>query len=134
VSVSEGQRMELSRWLEDRMGTDRAASLMAMLPPSGWSEVATKQDLAELEQRQSLRFDAIDQRFDAIDQRFSGIDQRFVSIDQRFVSIDQRFESMDRSLDQIHQAIRSQTDRYISWILASHGFLLSAAAIFAALT
>jgi hypothetical protein len=126
VSVSEGQRMELSRWLEDRMGTDRAASLMAMLPPSGWSEVATKQDLAELEQRQTLRFDAIDQRFDAIDQRFSGIDQRFVSIDQRF-------ESMDRSLDQIHQAIRSQTDRYISWILASHGLLLSAAAIFAAL-
>jgi hypothetical protein len=38
---------------------------MEMLPPVGWADVATKHDLAALEQRLDLRLAMIDQRIDA---------------------------------------------------------------------
>ena len=67
-----------------------------MTPPVGWADVATKHDLAALEERMDLRFAGVNQRFDSLDERFASIDQRFASIDQRFVSIDQRFASIDQ--------------------------------------
>ena len=36
---------------------------MQHLPPVGWSDVATKQDLAQLEERIELRFEKLDERF-----------------------------------------------------------------------
>jgi hypothetical protein len=63
MSISEGQRHELHEGLVEAIGRERADSLMSMLPPVGWAEVATKQDLTGLEQRMNLRFDLMEQKF-----------------------------------------------------------------------
>jgi len=54
----EHSRVEATQALSDAMGARAAAALMECIPPFGWHEIATKRDLAELEERMSLRFDA----------------------------------------------------------------------------
>lgn len=43
--VSEFQRHEVFKWLEQQMGPERAATMMDLLPPVGWGDLATKRDL-----------------------------------------------------------------------------------------
>lgn len=50
MAVTEESRHELYRYLIETMGEERAATLMAHLPPVGWADVATKQDLVALRQ------------------------------------------------------------------------------------
>ena len=40
----------------------------------GWADVATRHDLAGLEQRMELRFTHIEERFNAVNERFTGLD------------------------------------------------------------
>ncbi|HWC32562.1 MAG TPA: hypothetical protein VG709_05480, partial [Actinomycetota bacterium] len=56
--VDEARRHRLFRRLEDVLGAEEAESLMEHLPPLGWGDVATKQDLARLEDR--LRRDMLE--------------------------------------------------------------------------
>lgn len=72
MAVDERARHEPHRKLEEVLGPDQAATLMAHLPPVGWADVATKHDqillkgdLAQLEGRMLIRFDAQDARFDS---------------------------------------------------------------------
>jgi hypothetical protein len=41
VTVDERRRHDLYVVLESKLGTDRADTLMSMLPPVGWADVAT---------------------------------------------------------------------------------------------
>jgi len=45
----------------------------------GWADVATKNDLAALEQRMDLRFARLDDRFNSIDERFTAMDDRITA-------------------------------------------------------
>ena len=67
--VDERSRHELYRRLEEVLGPDAATTLIEHLPPVGWSDVATKGDLAALEQRIDLRFARIDERFNSMEER-----------------------------------------------------------------
>jgi hypothetical protein len=49
MAIDERQRHELYRQLEATIGGDHADTLMSMLPPVGWADVATKQDLRVIE-------------------------------------------------------------------------------------
>ena len=55
MPVSEFQRHEVFTWLEEKMGPERAAIMMDLLPPVGWGDIATRTDLrtemAKLEAR-----------------------------------------------------------------------------------
>ena len=62
--LDERARHELFLRLEEVLGPERAATLMEMMPPVGWDDVATKRDLDALEERMSLRFEALDRRFE----------------------------------------------------------------------
>jgi hypothetical protein len=42
MSVSEHDRHQLFTWFEEHMGSERAATMMSLLPPVGWGDVATK--------------------------------------------------------------------------------------------
>jgi len=63
MEVTEQQRHQLFVWFEERMGPERAATMMELIPPVGSSELASKddlrllkRDLVELEGRIDVRF------------------------------------------------------------------------------
>lgn len=45
MTITDGQRNELYQASEKTMGKGAADTLMALLPPVGWADVATKRDL-----------------------------------------------------------------------------------------
>jgi hypothetical protein len=51
MSVDERSRLQLYRKLEQVLGPEEAGTLMAHLHPGGAAELATKQDLRELEHK-----------------------------------------------------------------------------------
>lgn len=93
--VDDRSRHELYRRLEEVLGLEAATTLIEHLPPAGWGDVATKQDLAHLEDRIELRFGRVDERFNGIEERFKGIEER---IEERFKGLDWRFEGLDERL------------------------------------
>lgn len=62
----ETARFELHEGLREALGEARGDTLMSLLPPVGWADVATTRDLGALETRFETRFDAVDARFDAV--------------------------------------------------------------------
>jgi hypothetical protein len=47
MPVDERSRHQLYRKLDEVMGREEATTLMELLPPTGWGDVATKQDMHE---------------------------------------------------------------------------------------
>lgn len=62
MSIDDRSRQELFQRLDEALGPKAAEVLMAHLPPVGWADVATKHDLAALEERMSLRFEKVEER------------------------------------------------------------------------
>ena len=136
--LDERARHELFLRLEAVLGPESAETLMEMMPPVGWADVATKRDLDALEERMNLRFELVDQRFEALDQRFEArfgaLDQRFGALDQRFGVLDQRFEASEQKL---LAAFRGEllaqsnviTTQARTLVIANVGTLLSMAAL-----
>src|SRR5262245_6445980 len=65
MSVSEHDRHQLFTWFEEHMGSERAVTMMNMLPPTGWGDVATRRDLELLEARIDAKFDQFEARLEA---------------------------------------------------------------------
>jgi len=57
MAIDERARHELYLRLEQQLGAQAATTLMEHLPPVGWADVATKQDLTLLESRLEARFE-----------------------------------------------------------------------------
>ena len=62
MAITEKDRHELYRRLEEILGPDEANTLMEHLPPVGWADVATKDDLHQLESRLDTKIDNLDTR------------------------------------------------------------------------
>ena len=58
MAMTETQRTTLYNHLTDAIGQDAARTLMEQLPPSGWDQVATKDDLKASEERLLRDLDA----------------------------------------------------------------------------
>ena len=95
MAVDERSRHELYRRLEEVLGPEAATTLIEHLPPVGWADVATRHDLAGLQQRMELRFARVDDQFAAVDSRFNRVDERFNVIDERFTALGWRFDGLD---------------------------------------
>jgi predicted nuclease with TOPRIM domain len=130
-AIDERARHELFVAVQDTLGPTHADTLMSLLPPVGWADVATKQDLSELDGRMAMRFERVDERFNIVDERFLGVgegfkvieerfkilDERFKAIDYRFDSIDHRFEGLEHRIEglehkvigSVHEALNRQT-------------------------
>ena len=87
--VDDRSRHELYRRLEEVLGLEAATTLIEHPPPVGWADVATKGDLAVLEQRLELRFAHIDDR---LSEGFSSVNDRFRALDE---NIGLRLESSE---------------------------------------
>jgi hypothetical protein len=121
MAIDEHTRHGIHTWLVEAMGTERGDGLMSMLPPTGWADVATKHDLAELEARLELRFDKIDQRFEMMDQRFEMIDQRFEMSEHTVLgAIDRRLtEAMRATFFALAALLLTVTTIIVSVVLAA---------------
>lgn len=62
MSVDERARHDLHQQLEANLGASAADTLMGLLPPVGWADVATKSDIALL-----------DARLNGLESRFEGL-------------------------------------------------------------
>ena len=58
MAIDERSRHDLYVRFEELLGQREADTLMELLPPVGWADVATKHDLAQLEERLGLRIDS----------------------------------------------------------------------------
>jgi len=76
MSIDDRSRQELFQRLDEALGPKAADVLMAHLPPVGWADVATKHDLAALEERMNLRFEKVEavftERIDKVEERVIG--------------------------------------------------------------
>ena len=77
MAVDERNRLQLAEAAKRLLGAEEGITLMELLPPVGWPDVATKQDLTMLETRFDARFELVEARFDRIDARFEVLDDRF---------------------------------------------------------
>ena len=95
-------RAEVAQALAEQFGAPISAALMEVIPPFGWHEIATRGDLARLEQKVDARFDAVDARFAAVEARFDAmearLDARFLGVDAKFLGVDARFDAIDARL------------------------------------
>jgi len=101
MAPDERSRLQLADAAKRAFGDDAGITLMELLPPVGWADVATKQDLAVLD----LRFAAIDRRFEAIEQRLEGVDRR---------------------LDDLAREVRAQTWKLMTLMVAVVGVVVAA--------
>lgn len=65
MTIDERSRHDLHRRLDEVLGPKEATVLMEHLPPVGWADVATKADLAHLQQQVSLEVHAVELRMRA---------------------------------------------------------------------
>lgn len=49
MAVSEQRRHQLHEWMRASANEEVAATVMELLPPAGWADVATKRDLDHLQ-------------------------------------------------------------------------------------
>ena len=86
MSIDDRSRQELFQRLDEALGPKAAEVLMAHLPPVGWADVATKHDLAALEERMNMRFDWAEERtnmrFDTLQGFF---EERIEKVEERVI-------------------------------------------------
>lgn len=103
MASNEDDRYRLHQHLEEVLGRDDANTLMEHLPPTGWANVATKDDvehlrvstthhLDQLRAQMVHEFELRDVRFERIDLRFQQVDARFDQMEHRFEQVEQRFD------------------------------------------
>ena len=112
MAVDERSRLQLAEALKHVLGDEEGITLMELLPPVGWADVATKQDLRMID----VRFDALETRMDA---RFDAVDGRFDRLDGRVATLESRFDDLTREM-------RGQTWRLMTLMVAIVGIVVAA--------
>jgi hypothetical protein len=114
--------VRLRRKLEDQYGVEEAALLMDR-PPGGWTDLATKDDLAReigtLQARTLARFDQVDAHFESLDARtsarFESLEARmsagFDQVDARFQTFEARFDQVDARFDSLETRMSARFDQ-----------------------
>ena len=65
MAVDERNRLQLAEAAKRVLGADEGITLMELLPPVGWADVATKQDLSALREVMEALFAASEHRLEA---------------------------------------------------------------------
>ena len=109
MTVTEAERHELRGELRDVLPEGAVNTLMDSLPPMDWRELATKTDLAALEERMNARFDAkfteLDAKFAAVDAKFTEVAAGFTAVGAGFTAMDAKFTEMDAKFKAVEARI-----------------------------
>jgi hypothetical protein len=114
MSVTEFARHQLFSWFEEHMGQERATTMMNLLPPTGWGDVATRRDLHVLENH----IDALEVKLNArIDTLDSNLNARIDTLEAR----------LDAKLEARLGEFRSDMLRtFGAWLFASQAAVIAA--------
>jgi hypothetical protein len=112
MAITDEARNHLFNKLRETLGADDAASMMELLPPVGWADVARQRDLDRLEATMERRFDAVERRFEA---RFDGLPSVFAT------------------KAELEAALRSQTNHFIGWMVGMNAALVAAVGLITSL-
>ncbi|MBK5222196.1 MAG: hypothetical protein JJE52_04840 [Acidimicrobiia bacterium] len=97
MAITEQARHELHQILEEILGADKASTLMEHLPPVGWAQVATKDDL---DRRGALTDATLTGRMDALDATLTGrMDALDATLTGRMDALDHRLTGQIEALD-----------------------------------
>jgi hypothetical protein len=132
MPVTEHERHQLFTWFEEHMGSQRAATLMSLLPPVGWGDIATRRDLEE--QISGIRRDGESLRHDLESLRHEvGTFRHDVRRDLR--ELEQRLDDhIDHKLDSKLGQFRSDLLRtFGTWLFASQAAVIAAVGLLVAL-
>lgn len=80
MSITEYQRHQLFTWFEEHMGKDRATTMMNLVPPVGWGDVATGRDLVDLRTATEQSIDSLRHDMDA---QFGSMRQEIAEFEAR---------------------------------------------------
>ena len=121
MALDERARHVLFLRLEEVLGAEAAGTLMELMPPVGWADVATKRDLDSLAVATKRDLDALEQRLDL---RFEAMDHKLEASKQELLAAF-RGELLAAVTNQTN-VISAQT-RVL--VLANLGAVLSTAAL-----
>jgi hypothetical protein len=100
MSVTEDRRIALLEAAHQHWGRDVAVTLMELLPPSGWGDVATRQRVDALERNMDLRFQLVDRRLEALEATLDArMDALGARLDARVDALDARVDALDARVD-----------------------------------
>jgi hypothetical protein len=113
MSATEFERHQLFSWFEEHMGRERASTMMNLLPPAGWGDVATRRDLHLVETR--------------IDTLEAGLNARIDTLEAR---LNARIDTLEARLDAKIEArlseFRSELMRTLgTWLFASQAAVIA---------
>jgi hypothetical protein len=137
MAVSEYERTQLFNWFEEHMGTERATTMMNLLPPVGWGDVATRRDLELLEERLGHQFELVDARFDRLEARLDAkIDSVARQAGSRIDLVDVRLDAMNEKMDGMAATMATKADviesrtelqrTLVTWIFAAQATVVAA--------
>jgi len=116
MAIDERRRLELADAVKRTLGDEAGLTLMDMLPPVGWADVATKQDLvalrADVDGMVAATRHDLARDIDALRREMS---QRFELVDQRFVALEHQL------LGAFHKEMTAQTWRLVTAATAMFG-------------
>ena len=125
MTPSEAQRLALREQLIEKLEEGPATTLMESLPPMDWNELATKADLAALEERVNVRFEVVDARFAKIDGQFAKIDGQFAKIDGQFTNVDGEFTKLRGEIAELRGEMKLSIARMTYVILVGMAALVT---------
>lgn len=70
--------------MSEKLGPEVATALMECVPPFPWTDLLTKRDLLQLEERMNLRLDRVEARLDG---RLEGMDGRLEGMEGRLTAL-----------------------------------------------
>lgn len=124
MSVTEHERNQLYRWFEEHMGPERTATMMSLLPPVGWGDVATKRDIERLDTKIDAVAERLDTKIDAIAER---LDTKIDVVAERLEGRVEHFAAANKAL--IYE-VRSDLQRtFATWLFVSQAGVIAAVSV-----
>ena len=111
MAITDEARNRLYNTLREKLGAEDATTMMELLPPVGWADVATKRDLDHL---------AVLTKHD--------IDSLALDVDRLEREMNRRFDDLPR-LFATKDDLRAQTNRFVGWMLVSNATLVAAVSL-----
>ncbi len=103
------------------MGTERATTMMNLLPPVGWGDVATRRDLELLEERLDHKIESVGDRLGS---RIDLVEVRLDAMTQTMTGMATRAEFADLR-SELHAEMTQLQRTLVGWVLAAQATVVA---------